>query len=421
MKSTGNGRAGFGLEPGFGGTQPLGEGVGEQRMMGPTAGEVDAQGSSFGFHRALVEAHAGARVLRREADHGSFFDAVGAHLAHYVGDVGTPVAHADVDADRFVLRGEFRFDESSLLHGDLGERAAADKRVAMLNFFDDGCGSGRPLTTLRRYSGIWSTVSGVPWARSRTACLGIRCFLEAEFADHADDGLHIFDRRAGNDAVAEVEDVAGPSTGGAQNLFDALLEKFDRGEERDGIEIALHCVTVADGAPAFVEGLPPVEADHVGAGRSHGFEQARGFNAEVDDGHAQSLHGADEALGRFEGIVAIVGETERADPAVEDLNDVGAGLHLQAAVLGQHDDELVEEAAPGEGVAIHHLLGVDVIARAAAFDHVAGQRERRAAKADDAEAIAKVGGDFFDGAGDVGQVAGAIGAQGATLAAVRTG
>ena len=58
---------------------------------------------------------------------------------------------------------------------------------------------------------------------------------------------------------------------------------------------------------------------------------------------------------------------------------------------------------------------MDVVARSAALDHVAGQRVRRAAEADDAEAIAEVRGDFLDGAGDVGQVVGAVGAQGAHI------
>jgi hypothetical protein len=58
---------------------------------------------------------------------------------------------------------------------------------------------------------------------------------------------------------------------------------------------------------------------------------------------------------------------------------------------------------------------VDVILGAAALDHVAGQRVGRAAEADDAEAVAEVRGDFLDGAGDVGQVVGAIGAQGADV------
>ena len=96
-------------------------------------------------------------------------------------------------------------------------------------------GMGRPLTTLRRYSGIWSTVSGVPWASRRTACLDMGCLLgllRAEFADHAHYGLDVFDGSAGDDAVAEIEDVAGTALGGAQNVADALLERISGGAKR---------------------------------------------------------------------------------------------------------------------------------------------------------------------------------------------
>ncbi len=51
-----------------------------------------------------------------------------------------------------------------------------------------------------------------------------------------------------------------------KNLFDAQLQNFKRRKERDGIEIALHRVAVPDGAPAFIERLPPIEADDVRAG-----------------------------------------------------------------------------------------------------------------------------------------------------------
>src|ERR1035438_523567 len=225
-----------------------------------------------------------------------------------------------------------------------------------------GCGSGRPLTTLRRYSGIWSAVSGVPCARRRTACLGTGSLRQFEVAHHTDHGLDVFYRRVGNNAVAEVEDVAWTAGGGVQDFVDALFQHFRRSEEGDGIEIALHRMAVPDGAPAFVEGLPPIEADDVGSGGSHGAEKSRCLDAEVDYRHAQFLHGADEAFGSLESIVAVVGGAERADPTVEDLDDISAGLHLQAAVLGQYDDQLVQEQAPRERIAIHHCLGVDVIA-----------------------------------------------------------
>src|ERR1700691_1942056 len=94
------------------------------------------------------------------------------------------------------------------------------------------CGIGRPLTTLRRDSGICSRVSGVPWASRRTACLAIRV-LQPELAHHAHDGLHVFDRRGRDDAVAKIEDVAGTSVGGAKNLFHAQFQHFERRKKRD--------------------------------------------------------------------------------------------------------------------------------------------------------------------------------------------
>ncbi len=90
-----------------------------------------------------------------------------------------------------------------------------------------------------------------------------------------------------------------------------------------------------------------------------------------------------------EDIVAVVGGRERAGPGVEDLDDVGAGLDLLRGEVGQHGDELLHQrAAMRRGaLRVHQLLGFDVVARAAALDHVAGERERRAAEADDAELV----------------------------------
>src|SRR5580692_4100544 len=136
------------------------------------------------------------------------------------------------------------------------------------------CGKGRPLTTLRRYSGIWSTVSGVPCARRRTAALAMSGLFETEFADHFNDGLDVFDRGVGHDAVAQIEDVARATGGGSQNRLDASFEDLEGCKECDGVKVALDGVAMAYRAPALVERLTPVEADDIGTGRSHGAEQA---------------------------------------------------------------------------------------------------------------------------------------------------
>ena len=87
-----------------------------------------------------------------------------------------------------------------------------------------------------------------------------------ELAHHPHHRLHIFDRRIGHDAVAKIEDVSGTPAGRAQNFLHALLQYLERSKQGNGVEIALHRMTVPNGAPALVQRLPPVEPDHVGAG-----------------------------------------------------------------------------------------------------------------------------------------------------------
>jgi hypothetical protein len=92
-----------------GGTETFGKGLGEERMLRPGGGKVDAQNAGFGLDGTAIEAHAGAGVLWRHADDRCFFDAIGAHLADDVGNVGTPVSHADVDRSGLADAGRFRF------------------------------------------------------------------------------------------------------------------------------------------------------------------------------------------------------------------------------------------------------------------------------------------------------------------------
>ena len=58
--------------------------------------------------------------------------------------------------------------------------------------------------------------------------------------------LHVLDRGFGQDAVAEIEDVAGTSGGAAKNVFRARFQFFPVGEQQYGIEISLHGGTVIE-------------------------------------------------------------------------------------------------------------------------------------------------------------------------------
>src|ERR1700728_2676504 len=98
---------------------------------------------------------------------------------------------------------------------------------------------------------------------------------------------------------------------------------------------------------------------------------------------------------------SIIFHAEAADPTVEDLNDVGSGAHLGGGIFGGDVDQLAHQLVPRGGRVVHHLLGVEIVARASAFDHVAGQGERRSAKTDDGNFSGEVFGDDTHRFGDI--------------------
>ena len=86
-------------------------------------------------------------------------------------------------------------------------------------------------------------------------------------------------------------------------------------------------------------------------------------------------------------VARVVGRAERADPAVEDLQRLRARLDLRVAGSRRPRRSASPSARSRRlGVAVHQRLGVQVVARAAALDHVRGQREGRARKADQRDA-----------------------------------
>src|ERR1700722_14887496 len=88
----------------------------------------------------------------------------------------------------------------------------------------------------------------------------------AELAHVLHYALHVFDRGTGNDAVPQIEDVPGAAAGLGEYLTHAFAEQIFTGKKSDGVEVALHGNRVAEGGPALVQGHPPIESDHVGAG-----------------------------------------------------------------------------------------------------------------------------------------------------------
>src|ERR1035437_1065091 len=107
-----------------------------------------------------------------------------------------------------------------------------------------------------------------------------------ELADYLEDGFYW---GVGDDAVAEVEDVAGASYGLGEDFGDAGSEDLFGGEESDGVEVALDGDGVVEGAPGLIKRSAPVEAEDVAGGLAHGGQDRCGVDTEVDDGDAKSL------------------------------------------------------------------------------------------------------------------------------------
>ena len=81
------------------------KGPGQQRVLRPARKKVDGKLIARSrLHRALVQAHAGAAVLRRKAHDARTGDAVALHLRHHIGNEWMPVPHTHVDGNAKPLR-----------------------------------------------------------------------------------------------------------------------------------------------------------------------------------------------------------------------------------------------------------------------------------------------------------------------------
>ena len=148
-----------------------------------------------------------------------------------------------------------------------------------------------------------------------------------------DQGRHLLeDARVGlrQDAVAQVEDVAGLAAGGPQHPAGLRRGHLPGAQAQGGIEVALHGEARPHPAPGLVEGHPPVDPDDGAAGRGHRGQQLAGAHAEEDGGHAGMGVGqlGEEPAGGRQHQLAVVVRRQDAGPAVEDLDGGGPGVQL---------------------------------------------------------------------------------------------
>ena len=110
-------------------------------------------------------------------------------------------------------------------------------------------------------------------------------------------------------------------------------------------------------------------------------------------------------------VVPVILYAEASYPAIEDLNGVCACLNLISRIGRSHGYQLLHQRVPVFRAVVHHLLCMNVIARASALNHVAGQGKRSSTESDHRHAIAKVLGYEGNGFGNVSQFRRAVGSQ----------
>src|SRR5438876_10797599 len=93
--------------------------------------------------------------------------------------------------------------------------------------------------------------------------------------------LEILDGRVGQDAVAQVEDVAVATARTAQHVARPLANEVCRPQQHSRVEIALDAQPVTDAAPTLVERHAPVERHDVRPGLRYRLELPRGTGAEM--------------------------------------------------------------------------------------------------------------------------------------------
>src|ERR1051325_3694279 len=106
--------------------------------------------------------------------------------------------------------------------------------------------------------------------------------------DRLDEDLEVLDRRVGQHAMPQVEDVAAATTGAAQHVAGPRANQVGGTEQHGRVEVALD-PQPDDPAPSLVEWHAPVERNDVWSGFRYRLEQARGVGAEVDARHAQGF------------------------------------------------------------------------------------------------------------------------------------
>src|SRR6266571_4186473 len=204
------------------------------------------------------------------------------------------------------------------------------------------------------------------------------------------ESANILNRSAGQNSVAKIKDVPGAPASPPQNIGSAHLDIVPGCKQHRGIEVSLDCAAKAERLPGCIEGDAPVNADYVRPGFLHRRQKRRALRCEIYDWRPGLLEVVYEFRTARKHIAAVIFGAEASNPAIEDLQNIGAGTHLGGNVAGKDAHKLRHQLVPCGRRAVHHLFSLDEVARAATLDHVASQSKGAAAKSDDRQTRAKM-------------------------------
>src|SRR5690606_15839376 len=144
-----------------------------------------------------------------------------------------------------------------------------------------------------------------------------------------DHGGDVVDGGGRQDPVAGADHVPVGSARPFQHVSGGGGDGGRVGEEDGRVEVALDRVAAAQTPPGFVDGQAPVDSVGGGADLGHHLQQVGGGRSEVDGGHVEVGQGG--AGGGYD-VAAVHIHRQGARPAVEQLDDIGARLHLHPQI-----------------------------------------------------------------------------------------
>src|SRR5581483_2138848 len=103
--------------------------------------------------------------------------------------------------------------------------------------------------------------------------------------------------------------------------------------------------------------------------------EGRWYLSKVNHRHIRCLQLTDQLRGARQNVATVVIHAQASYPAVENLHGVRSGPHLFGCVVRSDGDEFSHQLVPGSRRVVHHLLRLNVVARSATLNHVAGESE----------------------------------------------